>query len=98
MCWVQLLAYTIRLFLCISILETLLHVTLKRRAEISNDIFACLLRYFCLSCKNLTIKGIASLFKQENTICKKPHRLFLPREFPGCELLLCKTDTIVMSQ
>ena len=42
-------------FLCISIPETLLHVTLKRRAEISADIFARLLRYFFLSCKNLTI-------------------------------------------
>ena len=41
--------------LCISIPETLLHVTLKRRAEISADIFARLLRYFFLSCKNLTI-------------------------------------------
>ena len=43
--------------LCISIPETLLHVTLKRRAEISADIFARLLRYFFLSCKNLTIMG-----------------------------------------
>ena len=42
--------------LSISIPETLLHVTLKRRAEISADIFARLLRYFFLSCKNLTIK------------------------------------------
>ena len=42
--------------LCISIPETLLHVTLKRRAEISADIFARLLRYFFLSCKNLTIR------------------------------------------
>ena len=41
--------------LCISILETLLQVTLKRRAEISADSFARLLRYFFLSCKNLTI-------------------------------------------
>ena len=41
--------------LCISILETLLHVTMKRRAEISVDIFVRLLRYFFLSCKNLTI-------------------------------------------
>ena len=41
--------------LCISIPETLLHVTLKRRAEISADIFARLLRYFFLSYKNLTI-------------------------------------------
>ena len=30
-------------------------MTLKRRAEISADIFARLLRYFFLSCKNLTI-------------------------------------------
>ena len=44
--------------LSISIPETLLHVTLKRRAEISADIFARLLRYFFLSCKNLTIKDI----------------------------------------
>ena len=41
--------------LCISIPETWLHVALKRRAEISADIFARLLRYFFLSCKNLTI-------------------------------------------
>ena len=44
--------------LCVSIPETLLHVTLKRRAEISADIFACLLRYFFLSCKNLTIMNM----------------------------------------
>ena len=43
---VQLLTSTIQ-SLCISIPETLLHVTLKRRAEISADIFARLLRYFC---------------------------------------------------
>ena len=30
-------------------------MTLKRRAEISADIFARLLRYFFLSCKNLTV-------------------------------------------
>ena len=35
--------------------SSLLHVTLKRRAEISADIFARLLQYFFLSCKNLTI-------------------------------------------
>ena len=46
--------------LCISIPETLLHVTLKRRAEISTDIFARLLRYFFLSCKNLTIINFKS--------------------------------------
>ena len=34
MCWFQLLSSTIQ-FLCISIPETLLHVTFKRRAEIS---------------------------------------------------------------
>ena len=46
MCWDQHLTSTIQ-FLCISsIPETLLHVTLKRRAEISADIFTCLLRYF----------------------------------------------------
>ena len=45
-------------FLCISTPETLLHVTLKRRAEISGDIFACLSRYFRLSCKNLTITAV----------------------------------------
>ena len=53
MCWVQLLTYAIQ-FLCISIPETLLQVTLKRRAEISAYIFAGLSRYFRLSCKNLT--------------------------------------------
>ena len=42
-------------FLCINIFETLLHATLERRAEISADIFARLLRYVSLSCKNLTI-------------------------------------------
>ena len=41
-----------RLQLCMSIPETLLHVTLKRRAEISADTFARLSRYFR---KNLTI-------------------------------------------
>ena len=46
--------------LCISIPETLLHVTLKRRAEISADIFARLLRYFFLSYKNLTITAHTS--------------------------------------
>ena len=54
MCWVQLLTSTIQ-FLCISISETLSHVTLKRRAEISSDTSARLLRYFRLSCKNFTI-------------------------------------------
>ena len=44
--------------LCISIPGTLLRMTLKRRAEISADIFARLLRYFFLSCKNLTITSI----------------------------------------
>ena len=49
MCWVQLLTSTIQ-FLCISILETLLHVTMKRRAEISavfqefdNNTYYCIL-------------------------------------------------------
>ena len=51
---VQLLTSTIQ-SLCISIPETLLHVILKRRAEISADIFARFLRYFFLSYKNLTI-------------------------------------------
>ena len=41
--------------LCTSIPEILLHVTLKRQAEILADMFARLLRYFCLSCKNMTI-------------------------------------------
>ena len=41
--------------LCISISETLLHVTIRRQAEISTDIFARLLRYFRLSYKNLTM-------------------------------------------
>ena len=45
MCWVQLLIPTNQ-FLRICILGTLLHVTLKRRAKISADIFARLLRYF----------------------------------------------------
>ena len=53
MCWVQLLTSTTQ-FLCISILETLLHVTLTRRTEISADIFAHLYRYLTLSYKNLT--------------------------------------------
>ena len=38
-------------------LESLLDVTLKRRPEISADIFARFLRYFCLPFKNLTIKS-----------------------------------------
>ena len=38
-----------------SIPETFLHVTLKRQAEISADIFTRLLRYFFLSCRNLII-------------------------------------------
>ena len=54
MCCVQLMASTVQ-FLCIIILESLLHMTMKRRAEISADIFARLLRYFSLSYKNLTI-------------------------------------------
>ena len=53
MCWVQLLTFIIR-DLYISILETLLHVTPKRPAEVSADIFARLLRYFLLSYKDLT--------------------------------------------
>ena len=53
---VQLLKSTIQ-FLCVSILETLLHLTLNRRAEMSADIFARLLRNFSLSCKNLTISS-----------------------------------------
>ena len=54
MCWVQLLTSTIQ-FLCVSITETLLHMTMKRQAEISADIVARLLPYFSLSYKNLTI-------------------------------------------
>ena len=54
MFWVQLSTSKIQ-FLCISILQTLLHVTMERRAKISADIFARLLRYFNLSYKNLTI-------------------------------------------
>ena len=46
---------TIIKLLRICILGTLLNVNLKRRAEISADIFACLLQYSHLSCKNLTI-------------------------------------------
>ena len=38
MCWVQLLTSRFQV-LCISIPGTLLHVTLKKRAEISADIF-----------------------------------------------------------
>ena len=57
MCSIQLLTSTFQV-LCISIPETLLHVTLKRREEISADIFARLLQYFCLPCMNLTINKI----------------------------------------
>ena len=39
------------------ILETLLHVTLKRQTEIPVDILRVFLRYFSLSIKNLTIKS-----------------------------------------
>ena len=56
MCWVQLLTSAIQV-LCIGIAETMLHVTLKRRAEISADTFARLLQYFCSSYKNFTIKS-----------------------------------------
>ena len=50
-------------FLCISVPETLLQVTLKRRAEVSAILFAPLLQYFHLSCKNLTkIKFITLIF------------------------------------
>ena len=69
MCWVQLLTLTIQ-FLCISITKILLHVTLKRRAEISADIFARLLRYFGLSCKILTI--IISYCINTTKYCTKP--------------------------
>ena len=55
MFWVQLFTSAVK-FLCISIPQTLLDVTLKRRAEISAVIFAHLLRYVRLSYKNLTIK------------------------------------------
>ena len=50
----QLLTSTIQ-FLCITILDSSLHVTMKRRAEISAHTFACLLRDFSLSEKNLTL-------------------------------------------
>ena len=55
MCWILLLTSKIQ-FLSVCILETLLHVTLKRGAEILADIFARLLWYFSLPCKKLTIK------------------------------------------
>ena len=61
MCWIQLSISSIQ-FLCISILETSLYVTMKRRAAISADIFAYLLRYFNLSYKNLTITTIFGQF------------------------------------
>ena len=65
MCWDQHLTSTIQ-FLCISSTpETSLHVTLKRRAEISADIFARLLRYFPLvlqefdeSCLDRTLQNL----------------------------------------
>ena len=47
MCWVQLLTSTTQ-FVCVSILQTLLHVTLKRQAEMSADILGDLLQYFSL--------------------------------------------------
>ena len=53
LCWV-LLTFMAQL-LCISVPETLLDVTLKRQSGILDDIFARLLRYFRLSCKNLTV-------------------------------------------
>ena len=58
MCWVQLLKSKFQV-LCISIPGTLLHVTLKKRAEISADIFARLFQCSCLSCTNLTINKMA---------------------------------------
>ena len=53
-CWVQLLTGYNSIFVY-QYTGDFLHVTLKRRAEISADIFAPPLRYFRLSCKNLTI-------------------------------------------
>ena len=64
--------------LCISMPETLLHVTLKRRAEISADIFARLLRYFFLSCKNLTTTVFILILK--TLICIVPIKIFLDTE------------------
>ena len=56
--WVQLLTSTIQL-LCINIPGTLLHVTLKRRAEISTDIFSPSFAVFPL----LLTLMVYSLFK-----------------------------------
>ena len=67
--------------LCISIPETLLHVTLKRRAEISADIFARLLRYFFLSCKNLTIKldTVSVIYRTENGLVPDKVKTWFPK-------------------
>ena len=50
-------------FLCNGIHKAFLQVTLERRAEILADIFACPLRYFRLSCKNLTINTLLHIFR-----------------------------------
>ena len=52
------LGSTLEIYNSISVyqfIKTLLQVTMKSRAEILVDIFALLLRYFNLSCKNLTV-------------------------------------------
>ena len=49
-------------FFCISILETLLHLTLKSEVEISGYLSACLFQYFGSSWTNLTIK--------QGTLCR----------------------------
>ena len=72
MCWVQLLTSTLQ-SLCISMPKILLHVTLKRRAEISADIFARRLWYFRLSFKNLTITdsiSVSSSISTRSLVCK----------------------------
>ena len=67
-CRVHLLASTIQ-FLCISVPKTLLHVTLKGRAEIPADIFARLLLYFRLPCNNSRVRTTLNLSSLETSSC-----------------------------
>ena len=60
-------------FLHISLPESALYMTLKRRAEISADIFARLLWYFRLPWKNLTIICAHGIFWDERQVSTLYH-------------------------
>ena len=70
-------------FLCISIIETLLHLTLKRRAEISADIFARLWRYFSSSCVNLTITVFIYRVVSDDLEISLIHSIRYEKEMPN---------------